>query len=309
MSLRGIHSRTCFVFSHTMKPLVWGIMICVYLCISCTQVKYEGKHSFEDEGIIYPKPFAIEAGDTIAGQSRYHSAYHTDNPFYDGLNLILDGLIKEGEKVLNDGLESTEEPWRSCLLIYICKCIEGDRKGADKFLKSYVDNNKLDPNDGSAVATTIKYFIGSITEKEFLLQMRRWDDAQDSIGYFYYGMYKKYHEEDITNGNLNISKALLYNNHKAPEYRIAEKEIKGYTPRFNGRYKDFPVVQAPYSEPGFLTPLDEQGNPSINDLKSYLPSYMQTDMNQNPPQDNFPLVLPSPIGGLLSSVPMGGVSV
>jgi hypothetical protein len=220
-------------------------------------------------------PSAVREAKVV--EQPYHSAYHTENPYLDGRNLILDGRLQEAIDTLTQAIYSLDHPNRAAMWVFICKCRLGDTEGAAKFLMEFVIPLKQNPLEERAVAILMRYYLGGMTDRDLMKRFASWDDLDNCAAYYYYGAYKKYFEKDYVTGNDFIARCVRTKIFDYSEYKFAETELKGYTLRDVGQYKDFPIVQAPHSEAGFLEPImDEdlfpiEGEQSLDE--GYVPEY------------------------------------
>jgi hypothetical protein len=227
-------------------------------CASSSEPRLPDGPKARGNSLIRPsEPPAPGPGVAEEKDRPYHSAYHTQNPYLDGRNLILDGYLQEAVDVLTRDIYELDYPNRAALWVFICKCRLGDPEGARQFLKEYIVPMKLDPADQRAVAVLLRYYLGGITDRDLMKRFAGWDDLDNCAAYYYYGAYKKYYKKDLVNGNDYIARALRTKMFDYSEYKFAEIEILGYTAREVGAYKDFPIAQAPHREAGFLEPLEE----------------------------------------------------
>ncbi len=254
-------------------------LFCLLACAATVAGSCSSSSSYDREirpvkTLIRPSQEPPGIQDEFPGEiKRFHSAYHTENPYYDGRNMILDCNYQGAVDLLTKDIDALDYPNRAALWVFICKCKMGDKDGADKFIEQYVIDHKLDPGDNGVIASTIQYYLGVMPAWEIARRMVGWDDLDNCKAYYYYGAYQKYYENDPVAGYDYMARAMRTKMYEHSECKFAEKEIRGFTVRNTGNYKDFPVVESPYQEVGFLTPLGPDGRPVLDEYEQYIPSY------------------------------------
>lgn len=222
-------------------------------------------------------------------KNRYHSAYTTENPYYDGRNKILDGDIQGAVDILTDDIHSLDYPSRAALWVFISKCKLEKKEEAVSFLNNFVIPIKLDPDNQGVISTMLMYYMGDISEKEVLSRMKAWDDLDNCASYYYYGAYKNYYEGDFVTGNDYIARSLRTGINEYSEYKFAETEIRGFTSRNPSQYKDFPISPALAENAGFDVEISEEYIPlemddvQLAQVEEYLDGF--PGQLRNPPKD------------------------
>lgn len=189
---------------------------------------------------------------------RYHSAYHTENAYYDSRNKILDSDYQGAIDMLTADINALDYPDRAALWVFICKCRLGDKNGAVEFINEYMAKRELNQDDNSAIPNMLRFYHGKLSEEKIKRLMIGWDELDNCAAYYYYGAYKKYFDQDYVLGNEYIVRSLRTKIVGYSEYKFAEIEIKGFTYRDPVQYKDFPASRFGGSEPGFLEPLPSE---------------------------------------------------
>lgn len=228
---------------------ILSLMVC-----NCTASKRSSKAQI-DKNIFRRMPDVSSGNKGIVENERYHSAYHTENAYYDGRNRILDCDFQGAIDILTADISALDYPDRAALWVFLCKCRIGDREGAVEYINKYMEKREHNPEDQSAIPNMLLFYQGKINEEKIQKLMISWDELDNCAAYYYYGAYKKYFDQDYVLGNEYIVRALRTKIVGYSEYKFAENDIKGFTYRDPGQYKDFPVSRFGGSEPGFLEPL------------------------------------------------------
>ena len=330
--------------------LLLAVFLLITACSLSRDVDNEKPHrddAFHRETRTVP-PLSLEP---FSEDRRYHSRYHTENPYYDGRNRILDGDYEGALELLEADPMSLEYPDRAALWVFLLKTRLGRKVEARKFLEAYqegtlipvedqpsngdessetagtseapeeprddqdkkstpeekgasdeetsvtkavdegsegaekesektsvdgvesgvdgvesgakveektifsdVDKSEesqdelaaaFDSSSGSGfedvLALLIEYYLGTLDEDSLKTFMIEWDEIDNCTAYYYFGMYKKYFENDPVTGNDYLSRSYRTGMSEQSEYKLAETEIRGFTDRNPGQYVDFPM--------------------------------------------------------------------
>ncbi|MHC4944506.1 MAG: hypothetical protein ACYTG7_15930 [Planctomycetota bacterium] len=245
--------------------------------MGCTTSYRSSKFIKQPDTFIRKEPKA-EAAPTpdFKDVDRYHSAYKTDNPYYDGRNMILDGDIYGAVDVLSKDIHSLDYPSRASLWVFISKCRLDQRREALEFLKEFVIPLQISPEDQGVIPTMLMYYLGDLKEETVLKRMSIWDNLDRCPAYYYFGAHKKYYEGDFVTGNDYIARCLRTNMDDYSEFKFAETEVRGFTSRNPGQYTDFPISQLSAEGAGFSLPNFEDTIPrdldeaQLEHLEGYL---------------------------------------
>jgi len=219
------------------------VILILITLLSCYS-NFRSSESRNKKDYFYNKTIVSEekgGENNFNNRLRYHSVYKTGNNYYDGRNKILDGDVDGALGLLEKDINNLEYPGRAILWVFLLKCKKNKKEDARIFLYENFENLSILRNENSVIYCFIKYYLNQITEKYILSKMDIWDDLDNCSAYYYYGMYKKYFEEDYVTGNQYLKKVLNTNLTEYSEYKLAEVEVKGFTSRNPGQYYDFPI--------------------------------------------------------------------
>ena len=125
-----------------------------------------------------------DASKPFKDKNRYHSVYHTDNPYYDARNLILDGDLKKALELLTVDTHSLDYPNRAAMWAFITMCKLNQREEAMQFLKEFVVPISLDPGDTGVISTMLMYYLGSLKDNDLYMRIKNWDELDHCPAYY-----------------------------------------------------------------------------------------------------------------------------